>query len=448
MKIALFSPLNPVTSGISDYTEELLPEMAKHLDIDLYIDKGYQPVNREIVENFPIIPFNRKTFDPGKYDEILYHMGNSYDPHRCIYEALLEFPGIVVLHDYLFQGFYAEKYFADKDFASYARLQEQYYGDKGRRIASHIAHRLPDPIWDIEEGIDYPLNEEIISHARALIVHSDFVRRKLSGFCDLPIQAINHHGHQLKNFDNVGIRAGLGISADEILILSTGFINRNKRLHISIPAVCALDIPGVKYLVVGKDGSNLLRRVVDESNKNIIIKGYVPLDELEGYISAADLCINLRWPTMGESSGSLMRMMGYGKPVLVTDCGSYSDLPDYTVLKIDADIDEKEMLERCLQELIRDRDFRCSLGREAREFMENECSIEKCAREYAHWIQRVHTHAPSLGTGNIHNLIKFSSNERFCGGPGGGFAKEPPGRRRLNSAVLPGIGGYRAVNRP
>jgi glycosyltransferase involved in cell wall biosynthesis len=394
MKIALFSPLNPVISGISDYTEEMLAEMAKDLEIHLYIDKGYQPVKPEIVENFPIIPFDRMTFDPGKYDEILYHMGNSYVPHRYIYEALKEFPGIVVLHDYLFQGFYAEKYFADKDFESYALLQEKYYSDKGRRIARHIADRLPDPIWDIEEGIEYPLNEEIISHAKALIVHSDFVKRKISGRWDISIETVNHHGHRLKTFDNKKIRSGLGISDDEILIISTGFINRNKRLHISIPAVCELNMPGVKYLVVGKDGSNLLRHIVDESNKNIIIKGYVPLEELEGYISAADICINLRHPTMGESSGSLMRMMGRGKPVLVTDCGSYSDLPDYTVLKIDADIDEKEMIKRCLQELIRDRDFRCSLGREARAFMESECGIEKCAGEYVRFIRGVHAGAP------------------------------------------------------
>jgi glycosyltransferase involved in cell wall biosynthesis len=448
MRIALFSPLNPVTSGISDYTEEMLPEMAKHLDIDLYIDKGYQPEKPEIVENFAVIPFNRKTFQPGKYDEILYHMGNSYLPHRYIYEAMREFPGIVVLHDYLFQGFYAEKYAADKDFESYAGLQEKYYGEKGRRIARHIADGLPDPIWDREEGIDYPLNEEIIPLARALIVHSVFVKKKISGLWELPMATINHHGHHLKAFDNSKIRASLGISGEEILILSTGFINRNKRLHIAIPAVTELNLPRVKYLVVGKDGSNLLKRIVDPSNKNVIIKGYVPLEELEGYISAADLCINLRYPTMGESSGALMRMMSCGKAVVVTDCGSYSDLPDYAVLKIDADIDEKEMLKRCLYELIRDRDFRCSLGREARTFMESECSIGKCAREYARFIREVHDSVPSPSSAG---KDPGSGLRR----PGGSFEKppvepsEPPQNVLLGDNLLKSNGsrGYRAGKR-
>ena len=48
MKIALFSPLNPVKTGISDYTEEMLFEMKKHVDIDLVIDQGYEPQNEKI----------------------------------------------------------------------------------------------------------------------------------------------------------------------------------------------------------------------------------------------------------------------------------------------------------------------------------------------------------------------------------------------------------------
>jgi glycosyltransferase involved in cell wall biosynthesis len=390
MRIALFSPLNPVKGGISDYTEEMLPELAKHLDIHLYIDRGYTPVTPGITAQFSIIPFNRKTFDPGKNDEILYHMGNSFAPHHYIYEALKEFPGIVVLHDYLLQGFYAEKYFAEKDFAAYAALQEKCYGHKGRLIAQHIAQRMPDPIWDTDEGIDYPLNEEIIASAKALVVHSDFLKREISKRWNIPIAVIPHYGHHRKSFDNKSIRADLGVAGGEILICSTGFINRNKRLHISIPAVCELDIPGVKYLVVGQDGSNLLEHVVGEGMKQILIKGYVPLEELEGCISAADICINLRYPTMGESSGTLMRMMGYGKPVLVTDCGSYADLPGYAVLKIDPGIDEKEMITRCLRELIRDPDFRFSLGREARAYMENQGSIPGCAALYARCIERFH----------------------------------------------------------
>ena len=46
------------------------------------------------------------------------------------------------------------------------------------------------------------------------------------------------------------------------------------------------------------------------------------------YASAADACINLRYPAAGETSGIAIRMMGIGKPVLVTSGAENEDIPD------------------------------------------------------------------------------------------------------------------------
>jgi hypothetical protein len=88
MKIALFTPLNPVRSGIADYNEEMLPELGKYAEIDLYIDGGYTPSNRLISDRFPIRVFNADDFCPQNYDAIVYHMGNNYSAHKYIYENL------------------------------------------------------------------------------------------------------------------------------------------------------------------------------------------------------------------------------------------------------------------------------------------------------------------------------------------------------------------------
>ena len=82
MRVALFSPLNPVKSGISDYTEELLPEFSKHMDLDIFIDPGYTPSAPGLNETYRIFPFDENRFEAGRYDAILYHMGNFYDAHR------------------------------------------------------------------------------------------------------------------------------------------------------------------------------------------------------------------------------------------------------------------------------------------------------------------------------------------------------------------------------
>ncbi len=387
MKIALFSPLNPVKTGISDYTEELLPDLARQLDIEILIEPGYQP-SAELAGRFTIRPFDPDTFQAQDYDAILYHMGNNYAGHRYIYESLQRFPGIVVLHDYVMQGFYAEQFDATGDFSHYQTLLMKYYGGRGKEIAENIRSRSPVPIWESPDALYFPLNEEIVGLAKGLIVHSDFVREKILFSASSPVVTIPHHGHIPKRFDTGRIREELGLKEDEILVCSAGYINKNKRLAVILEALSELPDLNFRFVVAGEDRGKLLKAAMPSGRIEFQVLGHLPLKEMERIISASDICINLRYPTMGESSGSLIRMMGYGKPILVTNIGSYAELPDFAVLKIEPDIDEKEKIKRYIRALAQDRDFRESVGREARIYVEEECGIPKCAAAYVDFIRQ------------------------------------------------------------
>src|SRR5436309_1793245 len=106
MKLAFFSPLNPIQSGISDYSEELLSAMAgatvggRAVDIDLFVDRGYKPSNREIAGKFDVLPGRDFSRVASGYDSVVYQMGNS-PAHAYIYEALLKHPGVVVMHEFI-----------------------------------------------------------------------------------------------------------------------------------------------------------------------------------------------------------------------------------------------------------------------------------------------------------------------------------------------------------
>lgn len=389
MRLALFSPLNPVKTGISDYTEEMLDDLSRHMDIELYTDPGYHPENTGLISRFPVRPFEMKSFDPSRYDAILYHMGNFYSGHAYIHQALLRFPGIVVLHDYVLQGFYAERYDEDGDYEAYRDLQVRYYGKEGEAIAARVRDRSRLPIWESEVSFHYPLNEEILERALGLIVHSEFIGSRVRTRTNKPVRVIPHHGHVLRSHDRAAVRSGLGVAENEILACSAGFVNKNKRLNIILAALNELkDLP-LRFLIAGRDRGRLLEQYPGHDDPRIIRRGHLPLLELESVIDASDICINLRYPTMGESSGSLLRMMGYGKAVLVTNTGSYAEFPDYCVIKIDPDLDEREMIKRFVRSLTEDKDFRLALGREAAAFVREECGIRRCASDYATFIKEV-----------------------------------------------------------
>src|SRR4051794_13879617 len=101
MRIAFFTPLNPVQSGISDYSEELLPYLARGATVDLYIDK-YRPSNAAITGQFIVRPASEFAAlqRAAPYDSIVYQLGNS-PAHAYIYEMLGRVPGVVVLHEFV-----------------------------------------------------------------------------------------------------------------------------------------------------------------------------------------------------------------------------------------------------------------------------------------------------------------------------------------------------------
>src|SRR4051794_16867753 len=98
MRLAYFSPLSPKRSGISDYSEELLPYLAQGAEITLFVD-GLEPTNEEVVSRFEICDYLKQPESLRRlasFDAILYHMGNDHRYHTGIFEAMTKYPGILV----------------------------------------------------------------------------------------------------------------------------------------------------------------------------------------------------------------------------------------------------------------------------------------------------------------------------------------------------------------
>jgi hypothetical protein len=75
---------------------------------------------------------------------------------------------------------------------------------------------------------------------------------------------------------------------------------------------------------------------------NVRMLGFAPIEEFTGYLSACDIVLNLRYPTVGESSGTLLRAMGLGKAALVSEVGSFAEFPDDVCLKVPVGAGEED----------------------------------------------------------------------------------------------------------
>jgi SAM-dependent methyltransferase len=119
------------------------------------------------------------------------------------------------------------------------------------------------------------------------------------------------------------------------------------------------------------------------------------MERFVDYIGACDIVLNLRYPTVGETSGSLQRALGLGKAVLVSDVGAFAELPDDVCLKVptlpDRVQEEEDFIFEYLSALVARPDLAGALGARAKEWVERECSWASVADRYVDFLGRVHS---------------------------------------------------------
>src|SRR6185503_20500993 len=120
---------------------------------------------------------------------------------------------------------------------------------------------------------------------------------------------------------------------------SFGFVTQSKRIPAALAAFKRLlgQVPNAMFLVVGEDHRKCsVAPLIEELGlrERARLTGYVSEDDFFRYLKAVDVVVNLRYPTAGETSGTLIRSLGAGKPVIVSDFGQFGELPDEVCLKV------------------------------------------------------------------------------------------------------------------
>ena len=99
--------------------------------------------------------------------------------------------------------------------------------------------------------------------------------------------------------------------------------------------------------------------------------------------------LNLRYPTVGESSGTLLRALGLGKAVLVSEVGSFPEFPDDVCLKVPVGAGEEDLIFEYLNLLVSRPEVAQALGARARDYVARECNWDAVARRYAEFLEAV-----------------------------------------------------------
>ena len=354
MKVAYYSPLPPSRSGIADYSALLLPELEQRI-----------VVARARPGRF------RK--DPPA-DIALYHVGNDAEAHGWIVEALRRRPGVVVLHDFVLHHLVVGLTFARGDAAGYLAAMEREAGLIGRLLAYAVLDNKLPPLWETRPE-DYPLTGEVLKDATGLIVHSHYVadRVRALGY-DGPIVRIPHPAWPVPATEPARVEG-------DPVYGCFGHLNETKRINELVHAFARVRErhPKARLLLVGSLAVRLARLELPEGVEH---RDYVPEQELWSLMAACDAIVSLRSPTMGETSGSAIRALSLGKPLVVSDVGWFAELPGDAVIKVPVDQGEEDTLTAALEALTGP-DVRARMGAAAKELVEREHRLDRVAEAYA-----------------------------------------------------------------
>ena len=329
-RLAWFTPLPPVRSGVAQYSVELLPGLASTHDIDLFVDghpdQFSSPDARMSV--YSAHDFVWKHFRQ-RYDLIVYQLGNA-PYHDYMWAYLARYPGLVVLHD-------GQLHHA----RALQLLQQTRYDDYRDEFRYNHPGAQPDlaelGIAGLLGSLTYPwpMRRVVVESARLVVVHNHWLASQLRAEHERASVTVIEMGvpPPVARADaSEIIRTRHGIPADAVLFMAFGKVTPEKRISQAIHGLASIveSIPNLHLLLVGEAvdyydplGEASALGVTD----HVTTVGFVPHEETGEYFAAADVCLCMRWPSTRETSGSWLRCLAAGRPTVITDLVHTVDIP-------------------------------------------------------------------------------------------------------------------------
>lgn len=332
LRVACFSPVRPVKSGIAHYTSELLPLLADRYGFDLFVDgppeQFASPDSR--VRLFNAYDFIWKNLEH-PYDLVIYQLGNA-PCHDYMWAYVARYPGLVVLHD------------------------GQLHHARGRMLLQRLQPRRdeyrqefrfdhPDANPDLAElgavGLLgsltylYPMLRSVVESSRSVLVHNHWLAEQIreahpGSRVDVVEMGVPASGARVDAHRQV--RSRHHIAENAVVFTAFGKVTPEKRLRETLRALAAVveSVAHGHLLIAGEmvEGYDLQ----SEANTlgiadRITFAGYVADEDIDDYLAATDVCLCMRWPTSRETSASWLRCLAAGKPTISTDLVHTVDVP-------------------------------------------------------------------------------------------------------------------------
>jgi glycosyltransferase involved in cell wall biosynthesis len=378
MHLGIVAPLPPTPSGVAEWVGAALPLIEQHARVTCFVP-DVEAVSPELRADHDVRSINER-HDPS-IDTLVYHIGNNRH-HEFVFNAILDGPpGIVEVHDGSLHHYVQDRTLGVAvDPVSYAEFGGAAHGWAGRRLAQMRVGRYRGAA----KLFLFDYLQPMLDRSTGVVVHSRYAEELVQLRCPrvhtwrIPLHAPELHA-------DPGAREWTGIPDGKLLVAHLGFVTMPKRADVYVAAMKELIDRGVDahFVFAGKPDPIMARelpRMISEAGlrDRVTITGYLDTADLEKWVQAVDVIVNLRAPHVGESSGSLAYGLAAGKPVIVQPIGSWAEYPDDVVVRLPVTDDDAGALASTLFGLAQDRSIGTRFGERAQAFARSELSAHDC----------------------------------------------------------------------
>ena len=346
MRLAWFSPMPPVRSGIATCSAELVAALSGEHQIDVYVDSGFAKpaadgrtaeasagqaqLQHDGVRSAHDFVWRQRQ---RPYDLTVYQLGNS-SHHDYLWPYLFRYPGLAVLHD-------AHLHHA----RAAALLRTRRAGDYRAEFAANHPGVSADAAELAVAGFDnhlyysWPMTRLVVLASRMTAVHArpiaDALREEYPGGAIESIR-LGHGvlvGAEAVAESRARVRRARGIPDDALLFGVCGGLTPEKRIPQILDALAHVlaYAPSAHLLLAGAPPRHYDVAADVQARglgAHVTLTHYIDSDEdLTAHLAACDVSLNLRWPTAREMSGPWLRALAAGRPTIVMDLAHLTDIP-------------------------------------------------------------------------------------------------------------------------
>ena len=444
--LVIFAPYPPAKSGIADYVAELMPYHRAEFDVTLVIADD-APIPHEAGPRVLLASEFEKHRAFFSSALKLYHIGNN--PHHCYMpDFLARDPGVVVLHDFNLCYMHEMATLKWGNEQRHLSAMAREYGALGRDI---LSWQLQNGYRELFAGYELPLNGGVLEQATAIITHSRQVQYRVAARVPhKPVWCVPHHlspqAAEYFMLSRQEARSQLGLPQNEIIVTAVGFVTRAKQIPMALAALSSLreQVGRFRFVLAGERRPDEYDVDTDIANSGlsglVTCTDYLDEEQFFKHLVASDIVVNLRYPSGGEMSGTLVRALGLGLPTIVLDHGPMGELPDSVVKKVAWGDNSQAELSDTLHELITNNAARLELGSRAATYIRQEHDIVAVSARYNSILRTTPATAKRTATPvKLHFPSPVSSTRklRHMGRRGMTLAQEADGRMWWTVPAIP-----------